>query len=67
MRISTKGLRKKRIGMITRRQFIKTSVAVGSVIGTGGLIIPRYGIAKPKALKIMQWAHFVPSFDLSVK
>ncbi|KKL15049.1 hypothetical protein LCGC14_2509520, partial [marine sediment metagenome] len=27
------------------------------------LIFPRYGAAKPKTLKILQWVHFVPGYD----
>ncbi len=63
MAFSTKGLKKKTVGVITRRKFIKTSLAAGALVGTGGLIFPRYGAAKPKTLKIIQWAHFVPAFD----
>ncbi len=63
MALSTKGLKKKTVGVITRRRFIKTTLAAGALVGTGGLIFPRYGAAKPKTLKILKWAHFVPSFD----
>jgi hypothetical protein len=63
MAFSTKGLKKKTIGVITRRKFIKTTLAAGALVGTGGLIFPRYGAAKPKTLKILQMAHFVPAFD----
>jgi multiple sugar transport system substrate-binding protein len=67
MAFSTKGLKKKTVGVITRRQFVKTTLAAGALVGTGGLIFPRYGAAKPKTLKILQWAHFVPSFDKWLK
>jgi multiple sugar transport system substrate-binding protein len=67
MALTTKGLKKKTVGVITRRKFIKTSLAAGALVGTGGLIFPRYGAAKPKTLKIIQWAHFVPSFDKWLK
>ncbi|HEA66394.1 MAG TPA: extracellular solute-binding protein [Desulfobacterales bacterium] len=63
MALNTKGLKKKRVGVITRRQFIKTTVAGTALAGTGGLIFPRYGAAKPKTLKILQWVHFVPGYD----
>ena len=63
MAFSTKGLKKKTVGVITRRKFIKTTLAAGALVGTGGLIFPRYGAAKSKTLKILQMAHFVPGFD----
>ena len=63
MAFSTEGLKKKRVGVITRRKFIKTTLAAGALAGTGGIIFPRYGAAKPKTLKILQMAHFVPAFD----
>jgi multiple sugar transport system substrate-binding protein len=63
MALNTKGLKKKTVGVITRRKFIKTTLATGTLLGTGGLIFPRYGAAKPKTLKIIQWVHFVPAFD----
>ena len=47
----------------TRRQFIKTTLAAGALAGAGNLFFPRFGAAKPKTLKILQWSHFVPSFD----
>ncbi len=63
MAINTKGLNKKKVGVITRRQFIKTTLGGAALAGTGGLIFPRYGAAQPKTLKILLWAHFVPRFD----
>ena len=63
MALNTKGMKKKRGGVITRRQFMKTTLAGAALAGTGGLIFPRYGAAKPKTLKIMQWAHYVPGYD----
>ncbi len=63
MALNTKGLKRKRVGVITRRQFIKTTLAGATLAGTGGLIFPRYGAAKPKTLKILQWVHFVPGYD----
>jgi len=49
---------------ISRRDFIKT-VATGMVAtGLGADIInPGRGLAAKKKLKILQWSHFVPSFD----
>ena len=63
MAYNTNGFKKKMAGVITRRQFIKTSVAGAALAGTGGLIFPRYGAANPKTLKILQWVHFVPGYD----
>jgi multiple sugar transport system substrate-binding protein len=63
MASNTKEIKKKRGGAITRRRFIKTTLAGAALAGTGDLIFPRYGAAKPKTLKIMQWIHFVPGFD----
>jgi multiple sugar transport system substrate-binding protein len=63
MALNTKGLKKKTAGVITRRQFIKANLAAGAFIGTGGLLFPRNTAAKSKTLKILQWSHFVPSFD----
>jgi multiple sugar transport system substrate-binding protein len=63
MALNTKGLKKKRVGVITRRQFIKTTLTGATLAGAGGLIFPRYGAAKPKTLKILQWVHFVPGYD----
>nr|NIN00737.1 twin-arginine translocation signal domain-containing protein [candidate division Zixibacteria bacterium] len=48
MTLNTKGTKKKRGGVITRRRFIKTTLAGAAVVGTGGIIFPRYGVAKPK-------------------
>jgi multiple sugar transport system substrate-binding protein len=63
MASNTKEIKKKRGGAITRRRFIKTTLAGAALAGTRGLIFPRYGAAKPKTLRIMQWIHFVPGFD----
>lgn len=63
MAIDTKGLKRKRIGVITRRQFIKTTAGAAVLAGAGNLVFPRYGAASPKKLTILQWVHFVPGFD----
>ncbi len=63
MALDTRGLKRKRIGSISRRKFIKTTLTCAALASTGNLIIPRYGAAKPKTLKIMQWIHYVPGYD----
>ena len=63
MALDTKGLKRNRIGVISRRRFIKTSLTCAALAGTGNLIFPRYGTAKPKKLRIMQWIHYVPGYD----
>ena len=50
-------------GITTRRRFIKTAMMGAAVAGTGNLLFPRYGAAKPKTLKIMQWIHYIPGYD----
>ena len=59
----TKKLKKARAGGITRRQFFKISATGALVAGSGTLMFPRYGAAKPRTLKILQWVHFVPGYD----
>ena len=49
--------------IIPRRRFIKTALKGAAVAGTGNMIFPRYGAAKPKTLKIMQWIHYIPGHD----
>ena len=56
-------LKEERAGGITRRKFIKTAATGAALATSGGLIFPRYGAAKPKTLKILQWVHFVPGYD----
>src|SRR5499425_153567 len=51
---------------ITRRDFIKTTAAGALATGIGApFIVPKraYGASAKKSLKIIQWVHFVPSFD----
>jgi len=59
----TKVLQNEIAGGITRRQFFKISATGAVIAGTGTLMFPRYGAAKPKTLKILQWVHFVPGYD----
>ena len=63
MALDTRNLKRKRVGIISRRKFIKTTLTCAALASTGNLIIPRYGAAKPKTLKIMQWIHYVPGYD----
>ena len=63
MAIDTNGLKRQRIGVITRRRFIKTTAAAAITASTANIIFPRYGLAKPRRLSILQWVHFVPGFD----
>lgn len=63
MAFNTKGLRKKRVGIITRRRFIKTTLTGAALAGTGGVIFPRYGAAKPKILRITRGIDFVPRYQ----
>lgn len=48
---------------ITRRRFIQAAGAAGVAAGMGPLIISRPARAASKTLKILQWSHFVPSYD----
>jgi hypothetical protein len=63
MTSKTKELNKNKSSGITRRQFFKISATGAVIAGTGTLMFPRYGAAKPKTLKILQWVHFVPGYD----
>jgi multiple sugar transport system substrate-binding protein len=57
-KLKTKGVKK-----FARRRFIKTASMGTALLGAGSLIFPRYGAAKPKTLKIMQWIHYIPGYD----
>ncbi len=50
---------------ITRRDFVKTTGAGLLALGVGStpFLSPRRARAAGKSLKILQWAHFVPSYD----
>jgi multiple sugar transport system substrate-binding protein len=63
MKKNTRGLKTKEVEIVPRRGFIKTALAGATLAGTGNLIFPRYGAAKPKTLKIMQWIHYIPGYD----
>jgi len=63
MASKVKELKEERAGGITRRKFIKTAATGAALATSGSLIFPRYGAAKPKTLKILQWVHFVPGYD----
>lgn len=60
---NTKELKERKRDGISRRQFFKISATGAIIAGTGTLMFPRYGAAKPKTLKILQWVHFVPGYD----
>ncbi len=59
----TKEIKKTKASGITRRQFFKISATGALIAGPGNLMFPRFGAAKPKTLKILQWVHFVPGYD----
>jgi multiple sugar transport system substrate-binding protein len=49
---------------MTRRQFLHTAASTALAAGVGAsIIVPGRAIAQPKALKILQWKHFVPGYD----
>ena len=60
----SKAMEKYKIKSISRRDFIKTVTAGMVATGLGANIIaPNRVRAAKKKLKILQWSHFVPSFD----
>lgn len=48
---------------VSRRRFLIGSGALGAAAAAGPWFIPGLARAKPKTLKILQWSHFVPSYD----
>ncbi|MGH2507539.1 MAG: twin-arginine translocation signal domain-containing protein, partial [Ktedonobacteraceae bacterium] len=50
-------------GHISRRAFLATSGAIGVAAAFGPAIITSPARAADKSLKILQWSHFVPSYD----
>ncbi len=51
---------KKRSRGLTRREFVKLAGA-GAAAASG--LVPTFGRAQQKTLKIIQWSHFVPAYD----
>ncbi len=45
---------------LTRREFVKLT-GVGAAAASG--VVPVFGRAQQKTLKIIQWSHFVPAYD----
>ncbi len=53
-----------REGLISRRDFVKTTGAGALAAGLGAnIIIPGRANAQRKKLRILQWVHFVPAYD----
>lgn len=48
---------------ISRRSFLTATGALGAAAAVGPWFVPGAAQAKPKTLKILQWSHFVPSYD----
>lgn len=48
---------------VSRRSFLTTSGALGAAAAIGPWFIPGLARAQSKTLKILQWSHFVPSYD----
>src|SRR3970282_2881246 len=57
-------MKKKKRGLISRRDFIKAA-GVGTLAAgiAPSIVIPGRGYAAGKDLKILVWSHFVPRFD----
>lgn len=47
-----------------RRRFIRTLGAAGLAAGIGPYIVTRPARAAAKTLRILQWSHFVPAYDV---
>src|SRR3989304_3724206 len=59
------GKRQGRKGSVSRRQFIKAAGAAAAATGIGAnIIIPGRAGAASKKLRILQWVHFVPPYDV---
>lgn len=48
---------------VSRRRFLKNSATAAVAAGVASSIIPGRARAQQKTLKILQWKHFVPSYD----
>jgi multiple sugar transport system substrate-binding protein len=48
---------------VSRRRLLKTGAAAALMAGAASSIIPGRARAQQKTLKILQWKHFVPSYD----
>jgi multiple sugar transport system substrate-binding protein len=48
---------------LSRRHLLKAGVAAALAVGVAPSIIPARARAQQKTLKILQWKHFVPSYD----
>ena len=46
-----------------RRRFLQGAGAAGVTAAVGVPLLPRRALAADKTLKILQWSHFVPSYD----
>ncbi|HKM89626.1 MAG TPA: extracellular solute-binding protein [Candidatus Acidoferrales bacterium] len=56
---------KKRARGMTRREMIKTTGAAALAAGMGpAFLFPERAAAQQKTLKIIQWSHFVPAWDV---
>jgi multiple sugar transport system substrate-binding protein len=49
--------------VVSRRDLLKTAGSAALAAGVAPAIISRRARAQKKTLKILQWKHFVPSFD----
>jgi multiple sugar transport system substrate-binding protein len=53
------------LALVSRRQFLHTigSTALAASVGAK-IIVPGRASAQPKTLRILQWKHFVPGYDI---
>jgi multiple sugar transport system substrate-binding protein len=62
-RVHEVGTMETRRSTLSRRHLIKAGGAVALFAGAAPSIIPGRARAQQKTLKILQWKHFVPSYD----
>lgn len=63
-RIDEVGTMEMRTSALSRRHLLKAGGAAAVVAGAApSIIIPGRASAQQKTLKILQWKHFVPSYD----